>query len=332
MEKLRFNGLVFVLAMASAVLFCWSCGGGGGGGGEETPTSQPLSPASMDQTTAETVTSMGMSLGDISEVSDSYVDSIQRLADGDSQTSAPLAAWVMEKIREGFLTGNVINAKNMSWAGLGSENGVCEDSGTFAMSGTWTGPDEPGDVCEVSNATVTMTFSNCQEYGDMANGTITIQIGGVLCAPTSISLSFRGFSLTDSYSGIDIDAQNFDMAMTELQYAGGDMTHEHVTLNGDISVNLLSMNFSQFSEDITVNGSDQTITLSGSLTGGCLDGWVTFTTLSPIQANDYSACPLGGSVQLSGDMDMVVSFNSDGSATIGDQSYASCQDLPDVCQ
>lgn len=331
MRKLRFNGLVLTMAIASAVFFSWACGGGSSGGGE-TPPPQPLTPASMDQTTAETVTAMGMSLGDISDMSDSYLDSIQLSAIGGTQTSVPLAAWVMENVRAGFLAGDVINAGDASRAGLKSDNGDCEDSGTYAMSGTWTGPDEPGDVCEVSNATVTMTFSNCQEYGDAVNGTITVRITGNLCAPSGISLSFRGFSMTDSYSAMEVDANSFDMAMNTLQYSGSDLTHAQAILNGDITVNSLSMNFSQFIEDVTFSGSSQTISLSGSLSGGCLDGWVTFTTLSPIQANDYSDCPVGGSVQLSGDVDMVVSFYSDGSLTIDDQVYASCHDLPDTCQ
>jgi hypothetical protein len=331
MRKLRLNGFVLAVTIASAMFFTWSCGGGSSGGGE-TPAPQPLTPAAMDQTTAETVTAMGMSLGDISEMSDSYVDSISRSADRASQTTMPLAAWVMEHIREGFLEGNVINEKNASRAGSGVENWACGDSGTHGISGTWTGPNEPSDICEVSDPTVTLSFSNCQEYGSAANGTITIHINGTLCAPTAVSLSFRGFSMTDSYSAMEVDAGNFDLAMTALQYSGDDLTHAYVTLNGDISVNAMSMKFSQFSEEVTSSGSSQTVSLSGSVSGGCLDGWVTFTTLSPVQANDYSECPVGGSVLLSGDMDMVVSFHSDGSLTIGDQDYTSCQDLPDICQ
>lgn len=331
MRKLRFNKLVLAMAIASTVFFSWACGGGSSGGGE-TPPSQPLTPASMDQTTAETVMAMGMSLDDISDISDSYMDNIQLAAIGGTQTPVPLAAWVMENVRAGFLSGDVINLGDASRAGMGSDNRNCEDSGTYAISGTWSGPDEPTDVCQISNATVTMTFSNCREYGDTVTGTITVRINGNLCTPTGISLSFRGFSMSDSYSGMEVNANSFDMAMSASQYSGDDPTHIKTTLDGDITVNSLSMNFSQFVEDVTISGSSQTISLGGSLSGDCLDGWVTFTTLSPVQANDYSDCPVGGSVQLSGDVDMVVTFYSDGSLTIDDQTYASCHDLPGTCQ
>ena len=126
--------------------------------------------------------------------------------------------------------------------------------------------------------------------------------------------------------------KGFDLAMTALQYSSGDLTRVQVTLNGDIALNSYSMEFAKFSEDISYSGSAQTISVSGSLTGGCLDGWVTFTTLSPVQTNGYSECPVGGGMQISGDSDMMVTFNSDGSVNIGDQTYTSCNDLPDTCQ
>jgi hypothetical protein len=131
---------------------------------------------------------------------------------------------------------------------------------------------------------------------------------------------------------MQVEADHFDLAMTALQYSSGDLTHVQVTLNGDIALDSYSMEFAKFSEDISYSGSAQTISVSGSLTGGCLDGWVTFTTLSSVQAYGYSECPVGGSMQISGDSDMVVTFNSDGSVKIGDQTYTSCNDLPDTCQ
>lgn len=332
MTKLSSNGFVLGVVLASAMFFAWSCGGGGGGDGG-TPPSQPLTPASMDQETAEVATAMGMSTGDISDISGSYLDQVDvRAAGPDSQGALPLAAWSMEKLREGFLAGNVINEKNPSRAGSVGESGSCNDGGTYKLSGTWTGPDDPADACEVNNATVTFALSNCREYGESVNGTVTIRVNGNLCAPTGISLSFRGFSMTDNSYGLAVQANSFDVTMAALQFSGDDLTHGLITLNGDIAVNSLNMKFSQFKEEVTVNGSEQTVTLSGSVTGDCLDGWVTFTTLSPVKAGEYSQCPYDGRVKLSGDKDMVVSFNSDGSTTIGDQTYPSCRDVPDICQ
>ena len=335
MKKLRTTGLVLFMALASAVFLTWSCGGGSSGGGGEPPAPQPLSPASMDQTTAETVMAMGMTVGDISDISDSFLDRINgdaRAAGADPQGAPSLAAWVLKNLQEGFLAGKVINVQDVSRAGSVDESDSCDESGSLRISGTWSGPDEPTDVCDVSNATVTLGFSNCQEYGDTVNGTVTISINGDLCAPTGISLRFRGFSLTDSYNSLEVEADSFDMAMTQLQYSGGEMTHSYATLNGDIALNSLDMKFSQFSEELTIGESTQTVSVNGSVSGACFDGWVTFTTLSPVQSDEYSECPLSGSVKISGDTDMVVSFYSDGSMTIGDQTYASCSDLPDVCR
>lgn len=332
MTKLRTKGFVLGAVLVSAMFFTWACGGGGGGDGG-TPPPQTMTPASMDQTTAEAATAMGMSIGDITDISGSYLDQIDvRAAGPDSQRVMPLAAWAMEKLRDGFLAGNVINEKNTSRAGSVGESGNCDNSGAYEISGSWTGPDDPADACEVSNATLTFSLSNCRDYGESANGTINIRVNGNLCAPTGISVSFSGFSMTDNSHGLTVQANSFDITMKALKFSGDDLTHGAIALNGDIAVNSLSMEFYRFNEEVTVNGSEQTVTVSGSVTGDCLDGWVTFTTLAPIKSNEYSECPYDGSVRLSGDKDMVVSFNSDGSTTIGDQTYASCTDVPDVCQ
>jgi hypothetical protein len=332
MRTLRFNWIVLAVSMVSIMFFTWSCGGGGGGGGD-TPAPQQKTPATMDQNTAKMATAMGMSLGDINDISGSYLDQIGTRAVGpDSQQALSLFAWVMNNLHEAYLAGNVINENIPSRAGSGGDSGNCAESGSFNMSGTWSGPNDPGDACEVSNATVTFAFSNCREYGDLANGTVTIHVDGNLCTPTAISMNFRGFSATSNSYGIAVNANNFDLAMTAMQFSGDVLTHAKMTLNGDIAVNSFNMQFSQFIEDVTSDGSSQTVSVSGSVTGDCLDGWVTFTTLSPIQGDASGECPIGGSVQLSGDLDMVVSFNSDGSLSIDNQTYPSCQDLPDTCQ
>ncbi len=335
MKKLSLMRYVLIAAIFSAVFFAWSCGGGGGGGGGgQTPAAQPLTPASMDQTTAETVTAMAMSSGYITDISDQFVDAINERASGaDIQPSRSLGAWALARVREGFLAGKIIDEQNESRAGSSSfPEEDCEDSGTWQLSGTWTGPDEPTDICQVSNATVTMIHSHCQEYGENIDGTVIVQISGNMCAPTGISLAFNDFSMTDSHSALQINSSDFDIAMTALQWSGDVMTHAKITFNGDIAVDEFDMEFSQYSQEASISGSNQTITISGSMTGGCLDGWVTFTTLSPVHDDDYSDCPVGGSVRISGSTDMVVTFNSDGSLTIGDQEYASCYDLPEVCQ
>lgn len=334
MKKLSFKWAVIFMVLASAVFVAWSCGGGGGGdGGGGTTGSQPLTPATLDQTTAETATSMAMSSGDINDMSGLFLDMLGRASGSEAQASESLAAWSLKQIRESFSAGNIVNTQGDTRAGSDVSPVMdCDYSGTWQISGSWTGPDSPSDICQVSNLKATMTFLNCQDYNESVHGTISLSVSGNACAPTGISIGFSGFSLADGYSGLQFNAAQFDMAMTGLQYSGGEMTHAKVALNGDITADSMNMEFSQYSQDISDNGTMQTISISGSLTGDCLDGWVTFTTQQPIQVYDYADCPFSGSVQISGDSDMMVTFNSDGSMTIGDQDYPSCNSLPDTCQ
>ena len=327
MKKLSFKWIVLLMALSAAAFLVWSCGGSSGGGG--TP-SQQLTPANIDASSAAIVTGKAMSTGDISDFASRWTDVIySETAAQQAQPSKSLAAWVLDKVREGFVSGTIINENDLSRGAVENPPEACGDSGTVSFTGTWTGADD-AEPCDISNATVTIRFANCVESGESANGTIVVHFSGNLCAPTAMSISFNGFSMVNS--GMDVTADDFDLSMTALQWSGDDITHMKVTLDGDIAVDSYSMQFASYAVDITTSGSDQTITISGSLTGACLDGWVTFTTLEPVQASDSSECPFGGSVRISGSTDITVVFNSDGSLEVGDQHYASCEDLPDSCQ
>jgi hypothetical protein len=328
MKKLSFKWGVLLMALFAAAFLSWSCGGSSGGG---TTASQTLTPADIDASSAATVTGMAMSTGDISDFAGTWVDRIiyNDTAAQQTRSSLSLAAWVLEKIREGFASGSIVNENDLSRGAIEIPPEDCGEGGTVSLSGTWTGADD-AELCDVSNATITMRFSNCVESGESVNGTISVHISGNLCAATAMSISFNGFSLNSSE--MNVTANDFDLSMTALQWSGEDITHMTVTLDGDIAVDSYSMQFAQYAVDITTSGSDQTIMISGSLSGDCLDGWVTFTTLEPVQASDSSECPYGGSVQISGSTDITVVFNSDGSLEVGDQHYASCAALPDSCQ
>lgn len=331
--KADFKWIILVVLILPAVFFAWSCGGGGGdagGGGGE-----PLTPAILDQSTAEVATVIATSSGDIGDLSDQYIDDIYRGAAGpDTPQSMALGGWVLKRVQDAFIAGDVVNEEEMVRAGSGSESGACEISGTYSISGRWTGPDEPDDICQVSDATVTIAVSNCVEYGETTNGSIVVSISGNLCQPTAMSVSFSNFTYDDG--GLHIESADFDMAMTNLQWSGDDPSSLRLTLDGDIAVDDLSMAFSQYTMDVSNNGSVETATVNGSLSGGCIDGWVTLTTISSIHRNVYDDCPYEGSIQIAGaqDVTFIVEFNSDGSVDIGDQHYDSCNDpaLPDQCR
>jgi hypothetical protein len=337
MKNGRLKGGILVLMVIAVVLFSWSCGGGGRDGSSNTNSnSSPtaLTPAGMDQEAAEHVAAMSMVSADISDFSGAWADDFvyARAAGSQRLKAISLGDWAYDRVKEAFRSGTVRNAQDQSRSGSYTDTDACL-SGTAKISGTWTGPNEPDDACEVSDATMTMTFSNCQESNESIDGVITVKISGNLCSPTAMSVAFNSLSLTEGDSSVQVDSEDFQMKMTELQWSssGDELTHVKATLNGDIAMNSFAVEFYHYVENTTINGSNQTITISGSLTGSCLDGWVTLTTLSPIVTDGSSECPVGGSIRLSGTSDVIITCHSDGSMDIGETQYA-CQDLPDACQ
>ena len=73
------------------------------------------------------------------------------------------------------------------------------------------------------------------------------------------------------------------------------------------------------------------MTLGGSLTGNCLDGWYTLETIEPVLLNLNQDCPIGGKIRIIGNGDIIVQFNSNGSVDIGSTHYSSCQELDKAC-
>jgi hypothetical protein len=315
-----------------AALLALSCSGGGGGGGGGDTT---LTPASLDQTSAAAVTVMAMSSGNISDFAQGFSDDIIRSAGPEAANPYPsLGAWALAKVREAIEAGEVVDESDASRYGSGDSGWLdCTDGGKIRVSGSWTGPNTT-DLCEVSDAEFTIQLSNCTESGETMSGTITLGMAGNLCSPTGLSFGFADFS----YSGstIQMSSSDFEMEMTNLQWYGDDLTAVTTTMDGDISVMAFDMAFDHYVETLSVDGSVVTVTVNGSITGGCLDGWVSLSTVEPILIDIASDCPHAGHVEIAGAGDTVIDviFNSDGSMEIGDRSYASCDDssLPDACQ
>lgn len=332
MKKPSLKRFIFLAVIFAALFFTWSCDSDSN---STTSAPQTMTPATMDQTTAETAAVMTMSTGAINDVSDTFVDEI-RSAAPDTQPAKSLASWALARLRKEVLSRRVANEQDERRSGSNTESGSCDEAGTYTASVTWDGPDPLTDLCDASNITATSTFSNCQEFDESLNGVCTITLTGNLCAPSSTSFDFSNFSYADFET--EIIALSMQMSLTEMEYSGEVLTHLTTTFNGDIYLNTrdisLDMEFRQYAIDMSINGSDQTTTISGSFTGSCMDGWVTITTLDPILTNDSSECPVGGRVRLSGKSDIIVIFNSDGSMTVGEESFDSCEDenLPDECQ
>jgi hypothetical protein len=121
-----------------------------------------------------------------------------------------------------------------------------------------------------------------------------------------------------------------------IQWNGDMITQQSLVLDGDLQGNISGHEFSAAYDNYTTlikttNDIDFTVELSGSFTGVCLNGWVTFVTDVPIETSDTNSCPSAGRLRLSGDGEMTVSFNPDGSVDIGVIHYDSCNDVGEDC-
>jgi hypothetical protein len=114
----------------------------------------------------------------------------------------------------------------------------------------------------------------------------------------------------------------------------GDTTS--ATFNGDVSGSTGgvsdAMNFSNFNITDTETSEGNSTTISGAISGGCFNGWVTFATIASVFTPYDGYCPTSGQLTVSGDGKVTVTFNSDDSVTVGETEYPSCENLPQTCQ
>jgi hypothetical protein len=325
--------LVKLLVVCSMVFWLSACGDNDDDDGGSADDG--LSSASMDQSTAENALTLAMRAGDLSDVSWSWLDHVYYLSVGPNTEGAiTMADWALKSIKEALDAGTVAREQDGTRAAIPSGTMTCDDSGSVDVELGWTGSEDPADVCDVSDLTATLSFHECTENGETVNGTVQLLVGGDLCEPQTMSVSFKQFGIIYSSGNTKVSCGEFRLAMNDIQVNtdNGELTHVTAAMNGDIAVDAVSAEYFQYAEDITVDGNDNEINISGSLTGACLDGWVTITTLSPILYNDNETCPTGGSLRLSGTSDITATFNNDGSLVIGEEEYASCENLPETCQ
>lgn len=325
--------LVKLLVVCSMVFWLSACGNNDDDDGGSADDG--LSSASMDQTTAENALALAMQAGDLSDMSWSWLDHVYYLSVGPNTEGAiSMADWALKSIKKAFDAGTIAREQGENRAAVPSGTMACDDSGTVDVELSWAGPEDPTDVCDISDLTATLSYNNCVENGEAVNGTVKLLLGDNLCAPLTMSVSFEQFAIIYNSGDTRVACEEFRLAMNDIQVNAdnGVLTHVTAAMNGDIAVDAVSAEYFEYTEDITVDGDDNEINISGALTGACIDGWVTITTLSPVLYNDNDACPTGGSLRLSGTSDITATFNSDGGLTIGDVNYTSCEDLPQECR
>lgn len=140
--------------------------------------------------------------------------------------------------------------------------------------------------------------------------------------------SYKVKSLTLPGVNASMNSFSIDFSMS------GDTTS--ATFNGDVSGSTSgvsgAMNFSNFKITDTETSGGDSATISGSISGSCFNGWVTFATIEPVFTPYYGYCPTSGQMTVAGDGEVTVTFNSDFSVTVGETEYASCENLPQTRQ
>ena len=329
------NGILNTLKMFMIVLsigllsvLVISCDSGSGGGGNDR------TPATIDQSSGESSVNLAFMTNELSDGLQSITDSFVGM--GAEEGKAPITPLVKPILQ--FIERRIYDDQQI-YATLGSESidESCDGSGSISGSLNWDGPDNPDGCSDVSNLEGNITLTNCGEfYPFKIGGTCTFTINGPLCNPTSIDIRYTNYSVTSSTQPDYYSMDSFSLDVNGIQWNGDMITQQSLVLNGDLQGNIFGHEFSaeyyNYTTDIkTTNDFDFTVELSGSLTGGCLSGWVTFATDVPIAISDTDSCPSAGQLRLSGDGEMTVIFNPDGSVDIGDIHYDSCDDIGENC-
>ena len=171
------------------------------------------------------------------------------------------------------------------------------------------------------------------------NGTAHLTMSGNFCAPTSISVRFTNMTIEEG--DFSATLPNFSINYSNITWSWDEIVAATVTLNGSISsssgAESFNMTFNNYTLTMAETGPTTTEhTVNGSLTGSCIDGWVTFETTETIIAEDGSDCPTSGTVRMIGEGEAIIYFNADGSVDIeivggATTHYDSCNDLPDEC-
>ena len=335
MREGRFVYKVFgAILLCSIALLLNNCGGGDGNGvGDGDGGDKGPSLATINQQTSQQVvgiTILGQEIAVVgTEISD-YDTSTQSTRETQSLN---IASRVLN------ITKNKVPLFNGVIRIAGNESGqlMCSDSGSASYTLSWEGPNEPQYCGDVNNLIFNLTFYNCQEGTSNMNGSVSITYSGDLCSPPStFILHYSNLSLSDQSEELYFNSSYFQLAYTEVTRVGMSITHMRVTADGDISANYqgddYSVNYNNFFLIFDTNDNiNYGITLGGSLTGGCLDGWITLETIEPILLNLYQDCPIGGKIRIIGNGDMIVQFYNDGSVDIGSIHYSSCEELDKAC-
>lgn len=322
------HGPSLLLGLATIVFVTIACGGGGGGGSGDGGSE--VTPATMSSDTLARSAAIALASDELTDLNQTF----SPLTMDDGRRATPdLAAWVLHRV----VGHTLLNQGNLEAMGSGSESGACSGDGSAALSATWDGPDDPVDCSEIANLNAGMSFNGCAEGDLFASGNVRLRMTGDACTPTAIAMEFSDLIVEDSTAGVAATISDLKMTYSNMIWAFGDIQRMTVTFNGDVNADLndesYNAQFNNYRMTFATSDSGATtqVTVSGSMTGGCLDGWVTFKTMEPLVIPVRQNCPVSGRLRISGNGQGTVTFMDPGvRVTFEGQNtdYPSCDALP----
>ena len=221
---------------------------------------------------------------------------------------------------------------------------ACTGSGSISVRMDWTGPDASniGGCSQVSDLSIALTLDACvQQKSPNIQQSMTLSIfkEGSLCQPDNITADVGDLHVIDRGEGnLDFQSRALQIDTTEITNSADNsfMTHAKVSLTGDVRGTRREMKYAAVFDNYvevfdTEDNHTFTSTVSGRIKSDCMEQWAEIRTITPVIFKDQD-CPTQGELDIviGGETTTVV-YHSDGSLTIGDTTYDSCQSLEGGC-
>jgi hypothetical protein len=359
---------VAALSLILGAVLLMTCGGGGGGdgGGGTPPPSATVNATTAPQITSSlgtVITGVDSILLPLSINTGSSISSPKSLL----RHARPLLGRKGTKLEgsdsstEPCTNGGTVTL-NATWDGPDDPQSCNEvrnprlefifaacQEGTETLNGTMV-MSIPGDLCDDTPSSYSISFNNARFQDTGADSDIifnlTMNFSNVQYDAndyvTSMDESVSG-SIVGTVEDTDanISYEDFSASCSGIEYDVDDnVVKATAVVNGRFYGTVEGDQFDEQYDDLTYSFEPTTINLvsgvlvliNGRYRGACMDGWVTFETLTPIFIPESSLCPTSGQVKISGNGQAIVTFNADGSVNIDVGGsvlpFATCDELP----
>lgn len=344
-----FKIIILCICVLCAAMAVWSCSGGSSGDAPAPQSFPGFTPAAAnvmmtaDDANSQKAAALIMfshAVGGV-EGADGYLPAVTT----EVPTGYPVINTVLELFRSELNDTAPYQANHTTYGSDSCPGG----SGTMTVTMSWTGPEQlPSSdlavVCDqLNDVTMDISMSNCAiDNTSRMSGLISFQTTGQLCTPATMEITMNNLSI---YVGADtIQTRQLNMVLSNLTwdrsiFSGGTITSGQTVLNGQ-AVGVMDGQpyagaFDNYTESMEMlGGSLIELSMSGMVTGPCLDGWVDIETVTPIRYYEYNDCPHAGELSLhcADDAQIPIVFEADGGLSIDDSIYFdSCDAIDGDC-